>query len=472
MAETKPIQTDVFTGSQVQVAISFNVDEVPSFHSPAFTNIDNLANFPQVGISRDVTEVETYDSDITSRLAGDASMNPTEIVLYKVIDDPVQQELTEAIETKQLIRFRNFYIIDTMNDVNAKTGYFEMFDANVVGETISGSGDSPVMVTYQLAPQELVLRGVAKAGEILYTGDYGIGGGTDDYPGIHDYTALSGNRFVQLPATANDNPFGIDTAMIALQGGVNDGWQMAVNSAGFPIMRVRNLVSDGTASDWAKIYTEFERPSAQDIRAVDLNGTNQMTGALHTPEVQTGNIRFTTPNGGANSLTTKRKIQITDSNGQPVDVMQMWMESTRGIVTADIFNANSEIQDHGHRVYSPINKPSSTDMGVVNIAGDTMTGQLEVKDNLTVYAKDGTQPELVTHRAEHPDAGDSRFRTFKVLPGKNGELNLSFYDKDGALTLNTEINANGGVLYGTNNRPSAHDIKAIDQDDVIDLGTF
>lgn len=466
------IETDIFTGKEVLVAVSTDLAEIPTFHATTFVNAENVASFPTIGTTRSIQEVETFDSEFTSRMAGNLTLDNTEITFNKVIDDPVQELLSSCILSKQELRFRNFYVIDTVQS-SAKTGFFQIFDAMVTAENITGGGDTPVMVTYRLAPTAMKLSGVTKTGELLYTGDYGIGAGTADYPGLQDYDRLSGNRFLQLPATTTHNPFGIDTAVLAMQGSENNGWQLAVNSTGeMPIIRVRTVDASGKVSEWVKVYSEIERPSANDIRALDLNGTNAMTGALRTPDVQTGNLRFVEPLNGANDVTKIRKIQTTDAQGQPVDLASFQSVSNRVVFKTPIVDGTTEVREGGIRVYSPNNKPTPGYLGAVAVNGDTMTGTLAVKDKLTVYVQNGTQPEIVTTRADHPDAGDLKYRTFKILPGKNGETLFRYFDPAGNTTSTTTINNTGGVLYSTNNRPSAADIKAVDINDVIDLGTF
>ncbi|ELO7652236.1 hypothetical protein R0648_001257 [Escherichia coli] len=261
---------DIFTGSHVELSISTNIDAEPSFFDPSFSTVENLASFPTISFSNEIETLEEYNSDVTAKLRGGRKIENTNLSLYRVINDEHQELLNQAVLSKQLLRFRVFYVIDTDQNTSGQTGYYCVYDAYVTSAKTKGSDTSAVTVEYRLEPEgSVLLDGVATLGRVIREGDFGIGAGVGVFPGVIDSESLSGNRFVTYKGTASSNPFGADTTMISLQPNEDGGWQLTGSVTGNPRLRVRTIQKDG-ATGWFKVYTSAEKPTAADVGAVSL----------------------------------------------------------------------------------------------------------------------------------------------------------------------------------------------------------
>ncbi|MFP8558245.1 hypothetical protein ACLH2J_01865 [Klebsiella michiganensis] len=266
MAIAKP---DIFVGSYVRVAINKDTStEIPSYFDPGYIETKNLAAFPSISLSPEVQTVEEYRDDFVVKLSGDVNVQNTQLSILNVPDDPVIQELDEALKNKQPLRFRNLYVIDTENGENSQNGLYHIFDAYVSKMTTSGGADSIVTNNYTLSPTGKVFQGFAQVGEILREGDYGIGAGTEDIPGVKDLGLLTGNRWITVDASNSQNPFGSDTSAMAIQHPNKLGWEIIGQTVGAPAIRIRNKKqnADGTvtSSNWVKVYSETDKPQAVD----------------------------------------------------------------------------------------------------------------------------------------------------------------------------------------------------------------
>ena len=114
---------DIFTGSHVVVSVSDMVDNQPDFFDPSFSPIDNVASFPTITESTEIETLEEYDHDATGKLAGYRKLEPTTLVLNRVLDDEHQAMLMKAVEDKTPLRFRMFYVVNSGYSA-ANTGYY------------------------------------------------------------------------------------------------------------------------------------------------------------------------------------------------------------------------------------------------------------------------------------------------------------------------------------------------------------
>ncbi|HDI6246956.1 TPA: hypothetical protein POA37_004329 [Escherichia coli] len=246
------------------------LDNQPDFFDPSFSPIDNVASFPTITESTEIETLEEYDHDATGKLAGYRKLEPTTLVLNRVIDDEHQAMLMKAVEDKTPLRFRMFYVVNSGYSA-ANTGYFCIFDAYVSSHKTRGSDSKAVTMEFKIEPDGGILdRGIATEGRLLRQGDFGIGAGVDPFTGGVDSEALAGNRFVTYKGTAGSNPFSSDTTLISLQPNEDGGWQLTCNASGDPRLRVRTIQKDGQ-SRWVKIFSEHEKPTPAEIEAVSIH---------------------------------------------------------------------------------------------------------------------------------------------------------------------------------------------------------
>ncbi|HAH7135018.1 TPA: hypothetical protein RNK76_001519 [Shigella sonnei] len=260
---------DIFTGSHVEVSISNQIDNQVDFFDPSFSSIENVAAFPTLTESTEIETLEEYDQDATGKLAGYRRLEPTTLTLNRVLDDEHQAMLMKAVEDKTPLRFRMFYVVNSGYSA-ANTGYYVIYDAYVTSHKTRGSDNKAVTLEFKLEPDGGILdRGIATEGRLLRRGDYGVGAGVHPFTGPIDSDALAGNRFVTYKGTASTNPYGADTSLIHLQANEHGAWQLTCNTSGAPRLRVRNIQENGK-SGWIKVYSDAERPTAQDVGAVSI----------------------------------------------------------------------------------------------------------------------------------------------------------------------------------------------------------
>ena len=95
---------------------------------------------------------------------------------------------------------------------------------------------------------------------------------------------MTGNRWITVDASHSQNPFGSDTSAMAIQHPNNLGWEIIGQTVGAPAIRIRNkkLKSDGSveASKWIKVYSETDKPQADDNDFVSKKSGGTFTGNL------------------------------------------------------------------------------------------------------------------------------------------------------------------------------------------------
>ncbi|MEH5092222.1 hypothetical protein QDW62_13750 [Escherichia coli] len=260
----------IFTGSHVVVSISDMLDNQPDFFDPSFSPIDNVASFPTITESTEIETLEEYDHDATGKLAGYRKLEPTTLVLNRVIDDEHQAMLMKAVEDKTPLRFRMFYVVNSGYSA-ANTGYYVIYDAYVTSHKTRGSDNKAVTMEFKIEPDGGILdRGIATEGRLLRQGDMGVGAGVDPFIGPTDSEALAGNRFVTYKGSSASNPFSADTSLIHVQPNEDGGWQLTCNASGAPRLRVRTVQKDGN-SGWVKVYSTEEKPTPAEIEAVSIH---------------------------------------------------------------------------------------------------------------------------------------------------------------------------------------------------------
>ncbi|EFJ7367918.1 hypothetical protein AXX64_000714 [Escherichia coli] len=260
---------DIFTGSHVEVSISNQLDNQVDFFDPSFSGMENIAAFPTLTESTEIETYEEYDHDATGKLAGYRKLEPTTLTVNRVLDDEHQAMLMKAVEDKTPLRFRMFYVVNSGYSA-ANTGYYVIYDAYVTSHKTRGGDNKAVTMEFKLEPDGGILaRGIATEGRILRQGDFGLGAGVNPFSGPIDSESLTGNRFVTYKGTASTNPYGADTSLIHLQANEHGAWQLTCNTSGAPRLRVRNIQDNGK-SEWIKVYSDAERPTAQDVGAVSI----------------------------------------------------------------------------------------------------------------------------------------------------------------------------------------------------------
>ena len=366
MATEKP---DIFVGSYVRVALNRDTtSEIPSYFDPGYIETKNLAGFPEVSLSPEVQTVEEYRDEYVVKLSGDIVAKDTQLSIFNVPDDPLVVELNSAIEGNYPLRFRNLYVIDTEHGENAQNGLYHIFDAYVKKVTTSGSSDSVVTNHYTLSPTGRIFQGFVNVGEIIREGDYGVGAGTEDIPGVKDLGLLTGNRWITVDASHSQNPFGSDTSAMAIQHPNNLGWEIIGQTVGAPAIRIRNkkLKSDGSveASKWVKVYSETDKPQADDNDFVSKKSGGTFTGNLQinssAPTLAMGSEKLCGLRvGGTNNDTMVvggKSVLIFRTGGKGIDSNASGMNEVKIDNTGNITAQNQRITAN---VFTSVAQPTS-----------------------------------------------------------------------------------------------------------------
>ncbi|TEW83375.1 hypothetical protein D5R38_18570 [Serratia marcescens] len=304
----------LIVGSFVDVRYSFNTDsDTASIYDPGFSTVTELASFPTIQKTATIESVENYSTDYEEKLSGDINVSSSELVVNEVPGDETQEALKKAVREKKLVRFQNLYMIDTGEDImGKKQAAYQIYDAYVSGFKNTGGENSVSQLVFKIEPTgALLAEGVSETGEILRQGDYGIGAGTNEFPGPEDTSSFFGNSWRTFKGSNGDNPFRNDTTLIHSQPNDNKAWQIAASVDGTPDLRVRNIQKNGegiTKSAWAQIYTDLNKPTSVDVDAVSRKG-----------DTMTGNLTINTPSASRISM-HDNMIRSNQSGGQELVV--------------------------------------------------------------------------------------------------------------------------------------------------------
>lgn len=276
---------DIFTGSYVKAFVSTNTNGELDFYDTKFKQIKGLAGFPSIETTKQSQNFEDYRQDFAVKLSGDANVSDVQLNVLSTSDETVKI-IDDALMNKQKLRFKVVYQeqYEEENTIEGilGSGLYHVFDAYVTKKATTGSNNSVVTNNYTLAVDGPVARGYAEAGKILTIGDFGVGAGTENVPGVKDVSELSGNRWVTIDSTHPDNVYAVGTSLMSVQHPENKGWQMIGSSVGTPSIRIRNMQKDPDGmkkSKWVKVYTELEKPTAKDTGALPIEG-GTLTGDL------------------------------------------------------------------------------------------------------------------------------------------------------------------------------------------------
>ncbi|BEC01781.1 hypothetical protein [Escherichia coli] len=334
---------DIFVANLVKVAVNKDAStDIPSYFDPGYIESENIAAFPVVGFSNQISTLEDYREDFEVKLTGDQTAQDTVISIFET-DDEVSNILDDALINKKRIRFRNLYVVDEETSRTRQSGLYHIFDAYVTKKETSGSANSVVTNNYTLSPDGKLFSGYAEYSTPLNVGDYGVGAGTEEIEGVKDLGLLTGNRWITVDGVNTDNPYNSGTSAMAIQHPSGQGWELIGASIGNPSIRIRNkqMNPDGTIkeSNWVKVYTELEKPTTEDIGALPITG-GTLQGSLTIQEYLTVRKKINAPLAEIDKLNTK-EIQ------------------------------SDSVKVNGQEVYSPTNKPLPIDINAV-AQGETL----------------------------------------------------------------------------------------------------
>ncbi|MFI7973799.1 tail fiber domain-containing protein, partial [Serratia marcescens] len=209
---------NISTGKDLQIFYTGDTgNNSPSFGG--YQEIANIAEFPTIIQSSSVENIETYDSDYSSVLTGDKSIDAFPITVNYVIDEPSHKFLEQAAEQQTPIQVKVKYTTD--EEANAES--YIVLNGYVSSNNLTGDKDAVVQRSYLFTPETVVTQGFAPIQPLLRRSDYGLGSDGIDAPQYTPATGqIAGNGFIQIPAAATGNPASTNLIGVGLTNNKNE----------------------------------------------------------------------------------------------------------------------------------------------------------------------------------------------------------------------------------------------------------
>lgn len=293
---------DIFSGKGL--TLQYNTDT--GNRSPqgiGNVTINNVTEFPALTIQSETNNFETYDNEYKTVLLSDKSVEPFDIVVAYLPDDPTHQFLDEIAESQTVFQV----IIQYQLDLEESQITYAIVNGYVTGTQLSGDKDQVVTKSYSFTPADVVARVMTMAAPLpVYQGDYGVGANTT---GIPQYAPITptGNSFIKVPSTQQGNPAGADMMGIGFVDGSSVA-EFAMTKTG-----TLSLFAKNATTAWTRIYTATQ----MDARYVPLTRTvngKALTADITLTSTDTGSVPVDrTVNGhelSGDVILTKQDIQL------------------------------------------------------------------------------------------------------------------------------------------------------------------
>lgn len=293
---------DIFSGKGL--TLQYNTDT--GNRSPqgiGNVTINNVTEFPTLTIQSETNNFETYDNEYKTVLLSDKSVEPFDIVVTYLPDDPTHQFLDEMAESQSVFQV----IIQYQLDLEESQITYAIVNGYVTAAQLSGDKDQVVTKSYSFTPADVVARVMTMAALLpVYQGDYGVGANTTGVPQYAPVTP-SGNSFIKVPSTQAGNPSGADMMGVGLVDG------SAVSSLAMTKSGTLSIYAKNATTAWTRIYTATQ----MDARYVPLTRTvngKALTADITLNNTDTGSVPVErTVNGHELSddiVLTKQDIQL------------------------------------------------------------------------------------------------------------------------------------------------------------------
>lgn len=372
---------EIFAGTRVRMAVNEDLtSNSPQYIDAGYVPMDNLASFPEVTTQTETYKMESYSEDYERVLLGAYGATPIRISVAEVADDPAQAILDQYQNSMKMLRFRIMWVekelppVEGMPAEEQYSGPTAIFDAYVTSSVLTGGENQTVVRTYTLTPFGAVKREVVNLGEYVRRGQYGVGGGTVDYPGPTDTNSYEGNRWVNLSASSSQNPFADSTAGMTVQSG-EQGWTIVGSSTGNMMLRARNRQLS-RVGEWTKIYTSAEPPTASEIGAIPTVGNAYVQGELRATKFYVMDAPGTTITSSIDSTgISTNNLKITGTINSPNSNISG--TSTLNIVTANKLTAQELISPLARIDSGTVTTLDSTTGTIFNL---NVTSKADIKD--------------------------------------------------------------------------------------------
>ncbi|HGW3446820.1 TPA: hypothetical protein ACNIOM_005130, partial [Serratia marcescens] len=365
---------NISTGKDLQIFYTSDTgNNSPSFGG--YQEVANIAEFPTIKQSSSVENIETFDSNYSSVLTGDKSIDAFPITVNYVIDDPSHKFLEQAAEQQTPIQVKVKYTTD--EEQNAES--FLVLNGYISSNILTGDKDAVVQRSYLFTPDTVVAQGVAAVQPNIKKGDYGVGSNGLDTPQYTPATGqYAGNGFIQIPAAATGNPASTNLIGVGLTNNNNEA-ALVLSETGDLKLYARN---QNTA--WTRIYTGTEQDTRYarlgqpaNFGNLTITGTISSTGKMIAP----ASNGFQTASAGDywSSLSAEAgygMIWRYNSSSTKANEFLGIDQNSKLVFRQAIDNANNY---KNWNVYHEGFKPSKSDVMLSNVTNDA---QLKIASNL------------------------------------------------------------------------------------------
>ncbi|HBS1951672.1 TPA: hypothetical protein MAC88_002077 [Klebsiella pneumoniae] len=321
-----------FLGNLTTVWINTDTTNVDP-NARTFVQVENLSAFPSFSESTSVSNVETYDSTYTSKVAGDSSYGDMTIQVNYVPGE--NTVLDSAVDSQQLVQVKVEMLDEGSNDTTVN---YVLYNGYLSSVSDTSDMDQVVTRSYVFTPENQVSAGILDESVVeLYRGDWGVGSNGNEFP---SYQGRDGNSFVKIAAA--NAPTGVDMLGITNLDGSN-GTQLVMNKTGTPVLNIRNFSSASNGA-WYKIYTSADKPTLTELGAAAATDLSNYVPITRTVNGKALTANITLVAADISDVYSKTYI---DSNVVP-KVFQLNGHALSGtalnLVAADILDVYSQTQ--------------------------------------------------------------------------------------------------------------------------------
>ncbi|MEX5391186.1 pyocin knob domain-containing S74 family peptidase [Enterobacter cloacae] len=259
--------------------------------------INEVNTFPVLKINSESTNYDTYDSEYKTVLLSDGSVDPFQIVVNYLPDDPTHQFLDDAAEKQTLFQM----IIQYELNMDESTITYAIVNGYITSTMIGGDKDEVVTRSYTFQAETVAARMMTAAALLpIYQGDYGVGSNTTDVPQYAPVTP-TGNSFIKVPSTQAGNPVGADMMGVGL---VDAGSvvEFAITKTG-----TLSLFAKNATTAWTRIYTATQMDSRYVPLTRTING-KELSGNIVLSSTDTGSLAI------ANNLSDVANVETSKQN--------------------------------------------------------------------------------------------------------------------------------------------------------------
>lgn len=321
-----------FLGNLTTVWINNDTTNVDP-NARTFVQVANLSGFPSFSESTSISTVETYDSNYTSKVAGDSSYGDMTIEVNYVPGE--NAVLDSVVDSQQLVQVKVEMLDEGSNDTTVN---YVLYNGYLSSVSDTSDMDQVVTRSYVFTPENQISAGILDESVVeLYRGDWGVGSNGNEFP---SYQGRDGNSFVKI-AAANAST-GVDMLGITNLDGSN-GTQLVMNKTGTPVLNIRNF-STASNGAWYKVYTSADKPTLTELGAAAATDLSNYVPITRTVNGKALTANITLVAADISDVYSKTHI---DSNVVP-KVFQLNGHALSGtalnLVAADILDVYSQTQ--------------------------------------------------------------------------------------------------------------------------------